>query len=169
MKVETSTPETTTELFVKMAISAWETENTRVTKLLDSLSDEQLMAETAPSRNRGIYLIGHLAAVSDGLFTLFGWSERLYPQLEVPFVKNADRSAPDTATPAQVRTYWKEVYSKLAEAIKNASTSEWFARHTAVSEEDFAKEPHRNKLNVLISRTNHMSYHRGQLVYLAKK
>jgi hypothetical protein len=168
MKTETAT-EVTKELFIKMAISAWDVENTRVTKLLDSLSDDQLMAETAPGRNRGIYLIGHLTSVSDGLFTLFGWGERLYPQLEVPFVKNSDRSAPDTATPTEVRAYWKDVCAKLADAIKNASTEEWFAKHTAVSDEDFAKEPHRNKLNVLINRTNHMSYHRGQLVYLGKK
>ena len=168
MKTETST-ETTKELFVKMTISAWDSENTRVTKLLDSLSDDQLLSETAHGRNRGVYLIGHLAAVSDGLFTLFGWGERLYPQLEVPFVKNPDRAAPDTTTPEEVRTYWKDVYSKLTEAIKNASTDEWFERHTSVSEADFANEPHRNKLNVLISRTNHVSYHRGQLVYLVKK
>ena len=169
MKTETSTTEVTKDLFVKMAISAWETENARITKLLDSLSDDQLMAETAPGRNRGIYLIGHLASVSDGLFTLFGWGERLYPQLEVPFVKNPDRSTTDKTTPAQVRTYWKDVYSKLAKAIESASTDEWFTRHTAVSEVDFAKEPQRNKLNVLINRTGHMSYHRGQLVYLVKK
>ena len=168
MKTEIST-ETTKELFVKMTISAWEGENVRVTKLLDSLSDDQLMAETAPGRNRGVYLIGHLAAVSDGLFTLLGWGEKLYPQLEVPFVKNADRSSADTTTPAEVRVYWNDIYSKLTEAIKSASTDEWFTRHTAVSEADFAKEPHRNKLNVLISRTNHISYHRGQLVYLLKK
>lgn len=169
MKTETSSTEITKELFVKMTISAWDSENTRVTKLLDSLSDDQLMAETAPGRNRGVYLIGHLAAVSDGLFSLFGWGERLYPQLEVPFVKNPDGSTADASTPAEVRVYWKAVYSKLTEAIKSASTDEWFARHTSVSEADFAKEPHRNKINVLISRTNHMSYHRGQLVYLVKK
>jgi len=36
----------------------------------------------------------------------------------------------------------------------------------AVSDEDFSKEPHRNKLNVIINRTNHMSYHLGQLILL---
>jgi hypothetical protein len=46
---------------------------------------------------------------------------------------------------------------------------EWFNKHTAVSAEDFAKEPHRNKLNVIVNRTNHTSYHLGQLVYLVKK
>jgi hypothetical protein len=32
-----------------------------------------------------------------------------------------------------------------------------------ISEQDFAKEPMRNKLNVLINRTNHLAYHYGQL------
>jgi hypothetical protein len=44
--------------------------------------------------------------------------------------------------------------------------AEWFNRHTVVSEADFEKEPHRNKLNLLINRTNHLSYHLGQLIYL---
>jgi hypothetical protein len=46
---------------------------------------------------------------------------------------------------------------------------EWFTRHNNVSAADFANEPHRNKLNIIINRTNHTSYHLGQLVYLAKK
>ena len=41
-----------------------------------------------------------------------------------------------------------------------------FEKHTAVSEEDFSKEPHRNKLNIVISRTSHLQYHTGQLVLL---
>jgi hypothetical protein len=44
--------------------------------------------------------------------------------------------------------------------------SAWFAKHNAVSAEDFAKEPHRNKLNVLITRTIHQGYHLGQMNYL---
>jgi hypothetical protein len=36
---------------------------------------------------------------------------------------------------------------------------DWFSRHMLVSPEDFAKEPHRNKLNVIINRTNHMANH----------
>ncbi len=169
MSAQSTSTEITKELFVKMAIMAWDSENARVTKLLDSLTDEQLMSETAPGRNRGFYLIGHLAAVTDGLFTLFGWGEKLRPELEIPFVKNADRTAPDTVTPAQLREYWKAVNAKFADAVKKTSIEEWFTRHTAVSEADFAKEPHRNKLNVLLSRTSHLSYHRGQLAYLVKK
>ena len=32
--------------------------------------------------------------------------------------------------------------------------------------EDFIKEPHRNKLNVLLTRTTHLAYHAGQLALL---
>ena len=46
---------------------------------------------------------------------------------------------------------------------------DWFTKHSAISAEDFAKEPHRNKLNILINRTVHQGYHMGQLAYLVKK
>jgi hypothetical protein len=54
----------------------------------------------------------------------------------------------------------------LQEHFDTLSTEQWFQRHTAVSEVDFEKEPHRNKLNVLLSRTSHIAYHLGQLVLL---
>jgi hypothetical protein len=47
--------------------------------------------------------------------------------------------------------------------------AEWFLPHTVVSEEDFLKEPHRNKLNVLITRATHQAYHVGQMAYLKNK
>src|SRR5712675_1948041 len=80
------------EVFIKMVISTWETQNSRVIKLLETLSEAQLMSETAPGRNRGIYLVGHLAAVSDGMLPILGWGERLYPQLENIFVSQPDKA-----------------------------------------------------------------------------
>ncbi len=157
------------ELFIKMTVSAWETQVARVTKLIDSLSDEQLMAETAPGRNRGIYLLGHLTAVSDHMQTLIGWGERLYPQLENIYIKNPDKSGIEGPSINQLKDYSSKVNEKITQHISTMPATEWFARHTAVTEEDFAKEPHRNKLNILISRTNHLSYHWGQIVYLSKK
>src|SRR4051812_40135220 len=73
------------ELFVKMTISAWDTQNARLNKLMNSLTDEQMAAETSPGRNTGTYLFGHLIAVSDALFPIMGWGERLYPELETIF------------------------------------------------------------------------------------
>ena len=40
--------------------------------------------------------------------------------------------------------------------------SEWTQRHTTVSEEDFRKEPHRNRFTILLGRTTHLAYHLGQ-------
>ena len=66
----------------------------------------------------------------------------------------------------ELKKYWKEVNAVLYEHISKMTTGDWFTRHSAVSEEDFSKEPHRNKLNIIINRTNHQSYHLGQLAYL---
>jgi hypothetical protein len=158
----------TKDIFVKMSLSAWETQNSRVKKLLDTLTDEQLMSETAPGRNRGIYLIGHLITVSDGMFPILGLGERLYPQLEDVFLKKADRSGLAMPSINELKKQWDDVHNKLSAEFSKISADEWFARHTAVSESDFAKEPHRNKLNILINRANHTSYHLGQLIYLNK-
>ena len=155
-------------IFIKMALGAWESYNARVKKLLDELTDEQLLAETAPGRNRGIYLIGHLVAVSDGLFPILGFGERLYPELDKIFLENPDRSNLEIPSINKIKEYWNTVNAKLADHMSQMPADEWFTRHNNVSEEDFAKEPHRNKLNIIINRTNHSSYHLGQLIYLVK-
>jgi hypothetical protein len=69
---------------------------------------------------------------------------------------------------ADLRKYWNDVNETLASGFNSMQPHEWLQRHTSVSEEDFAKEPHRNRLNVLVSRTNHLSSHYGQLLFLKK-
>jgi len=159
----------TTELFVKMAIAAWNAHFSRVDKLINELSDEQLAAEVSPGRNSGTYLLGHLIAVTDGMMSLLGFGDRLYPELEKVFLTSPDKSGLPHPSLPELRKYWKEVNTRFSNSIANTSPEEWFGKHTAVSEEAFAKEPHRNKLNVLMSRTNHQSYHLGQLVFLGNK
>ena len=154
------------EVFIKMVVSAWDTQNTRVSKLIETLSEEQLMSETAPGRNRGIYLVGHLTAITDGMFPILGWGERLYPQLENIFVTQPDNEVPKIPALAEVKKCWDSVNARITERINKTQPDEWFTKHSVVSAEDFAKEPHRNKLNILVSRTNHHSYHLGQLAYL---
>jgi hypothetical protein len=171
MQTQTANSGTTTQktVFIKMALSAWDTYNGRVNKLLDTLTDEELLAETAPGRNRGIYLIGHLVAVSDGLFPILGFGERLYPELDKIFLESPDKPGTEMPSINELKQYWKNVNAMLADHISQGTEDEWFTRHNNVSEEDFAKEPHRNKLNIIINRTNHTSYHLGQLMYLGKK
>ncbi len=69
---------------------------------------------------------------------------------------------------SQIRHYWQETSSQLSKKIASLSTDSWFEKHYLVSAEDFAKEPHRNKLNVLLSRTSRLQYHLGQLTFVLK-
>jgi hypothetical protein len=157
------------DLFVKMILLAWTTQNSRTTKLFDSLTDDQLLAEVSPGRNRGIYLLGHLTAVNDGLQVLLGFGERLFPTYEDIFLENADKAVVEMPPVATLREHWRLATQKLSERFKQLTPAEWFLRHTAVSAEDFVREPHRNRLNVLITRISHEAYHHGQLVLLQKK
>ena len=156
----------TTELFVKMAVDAWNTQNSRLSAMLDSLTDEQLSADTAPGRNSGTYLLGHSVAVNDGMLPILEFRERLYPELDEPFLKNPEKSGLEKPSLAQLKEYWDKVNSELAKHIAKMKPEDWFKKHNSVSAEDFAKEPHRNKLNILINRANHQSYHLGQIAYL---
>ena len=57
---------------VKVALNAWQTNVDRCTKLINGLSDDQLLKEIAPGKNRGVYLVGHLAAIHDVLPEILG-------------------------------------------------------------------------------------------------
>jgi len=50
----------------------------------------------------------------------------------------------------------------LFEGFASLSAVDWLKKHGAVSEEDFLKEPLRNRLAILLSRTNHLAYHLGR-------
>ena len=171
MKTQLEKNETATEkeIFVKMAIDAWKTQNERVDKLLGEISDQELRAEIAPGKNSGVYLVGHLAAVNDNLFQILDLGAQLHPDLEETFLRNPDNKEAETISIDELKKHWTEINSELSQKFENLSTDEWFEKHASVSEEDFAREPHRNKLNVLLSRTIHQSYHLGQLSLLAKK
>lgn len=151
-----------------MALDTWNTHVDRADKLFNTLSDEQLHEEVATGRNTGVYLLGHLTAVHDALFPLLGLGEKLYPELENTFIKNPDKSGMEKPMIKDLKNFWPEVNNKLSQHFNQMTTEEWFKKHTSVSEEDFDKEPHRNKLNVLLSRTNHLAYHLGQLAFLKK-
>ena len=150
----------------KQLLDAWNGQLNRASKLFNELTDEQIQKEVAPGRNTGTYLLGHLVAVHDALFPLLGVGDKLYPQLEETFIKNPDKSGLETPSVKELKNYWNEVNKGLENHFNKFTADEWLQKHTAVSAEDFLKEPHRNRLNVLISRTNHLAYHLGQLAFL---
>jgi hypothetical protein len=123
----------------------------------------QLQAEVSPGRNRVYYLIGHLTVVHDRLFPMLAVGERLHPELDEQFVNKPDRKSSDTMSASDLRKAFNEVNSKLTAAFEALPTGDWLKKHAAVSDEDFLKEPLRNRLAVLQSRTGHAMFHAGQI------
>ena len=158
--------QTQQELFVKMAMDLWNVYISRTNKLVEGLTDDQLQREVSSGRNSGVYLVGHLAAVHDAMLPLLDFGNKLHPELENIFLKNPDKSGLLKPSIKQIRENWKTVNETLASHFAKMSVDEWFKKHSAVSEEDFSKEPHRNKLNLLMNRTNHLSGHYGQMIFL---
>lgn len=157
------------EVMVKMVLDAWNGQVREANKLFDSLTDEQLMKEVAPGRNRGVYLLAHLAAVNDKMLPLLGFGTVKYPKMYDDFVTKPDKAVADIPSVAELRKCWTNSCEELSKHFKNETAESWFGKHTSVSAEDFAKEPHRNKLNVVLGRAGHLQSHLGQMFFLKSK
>jgi DinB superfamily len=150
--------------YVALGLKVWKAQIERADKLFGGLSSEDLLREIAPGRNRLLYLWGHLTATHDMMLPLVGIGERLHPELDMAFISNPDKSQAAIPSHEQVRQAWKTVNRELWKGFEKMSWSDWLQRHGAVSEEDFAKDASRSRFAILLSRTNHLSYHLGQAV-----
>jgi len=146
------------------ALKNWKLFLDRFNQRLALLSNEQLQQQVAPGRNRLLYLIGHLTATHDWMFPLLGLGERLFPELNDVYITSPDKAHPDPLSPADLKAAWTEVNEKLTAAFEKLTPDEWVQKITTVSDEDFAKDPTRNKLAVFLSRTSHLAFHSGQAV-----
>jgi uncharacterized damage-inducible protein DinB len=153
---------TTETMLADAALNSWKLIIGRLDTAIAPLSDELLQRQVAPGKNRLLYLVGHLTAVHDRLFTLLGLGERLHPELDEIYITSPDRARPDPVSAAEIKQAWSEVNGKLTAAFEKLTPQQWLEKHTAVSDEDFAKDPTRNRLAVLLSRTNHAAFHTGQ-------
>lgn len=154
---------THTEIIVKMILDRWNASLKNTDALLSELTDETLQKEVAPGKNRGVYLLGHLVAVHDDMLVLLDMGPKLYPQLHEPFIKEADKTTTELPSAQELRNFWHVQCETMKQKFDSLQPENWFEKHTAVSEEDFATEPHRNKLNIILTRTTHLQYHIGQL------
>jgi hypothetical protein len=147
---------------VATSVQAWKQNVERAEKRFFPLDDEQLGKAVAPGKNRLIYLWGHLVGVHDGMLPLLALGPRRFPELEAIFVTASDRAVEELPGAAQLKSMWDEVHAALLTGWRDWTAADWAAPHTAVSAEDFAANPLRNRLAILLSRTSHMSYHLGQ-------
>jgi hypothetical protein len=155
-------------IFVATALQSWKVWIDRTSKLFDSLSDDEMFVAIAPGKNRPIYLLGHLIAVNGAMIQQLRLGEAAFPELWKPFVTLPDRALTGIPTTQELRQNWKGLNGRLFEYFEQLSPAQWLERHSTISEEDFLKEPHRNRLAILLSRTSHVSYHLGQLLLRVK-
>ena len=154
---------------ITQVIKSWEGQNKAISAIFSKFDENFYLNEVAPGRNRGIYLLGHLVAISDLMLPILGLGNQLYPGLEAQFVTNPDAADQPAPSIAVLKDCWETINQRLAGHFALMDEADWLSRHNKVSEEDFLKDPSRNKLNVLISRTGHINYHRGQLAFLTPK
>ena len=147
---------------IDSALRNWRSNVDRAGKLFGKFSEEQLLQEVAPGRNRGIYLWGHLTAFNDALIPLLGLGARIHPELDLMYVSNPDRTVPTILSGEDLQIIWQETSQILWTGFSKVSLADWLQKHGAVSEEDFLREPHRNRFTVLLGRTAHIAYHLGQ-------
>lgn len=151
------------ELLAATAVDFWKISLGRLDKAFLSLDDAGLQKQVASGKNRVYYLLGHMAAVHDRMLPLLGFGERLHPELDEAFISNPDKTLPDTLSGDDLRAAWTEINTKLTSAIEALPAADWLKRHEAVPAEEFAKEPLRNRLAVLLSRAGHVTFHTGQM------
>lgn len=150
---------------VQMALKAWNIQIDRTTRLINALSDEQVIEEIMPGKNTTAYLIGHLVAANDSMIGLFGLGQRQYAHYDEPFLKMPDKSGQAFPPVSELREAWKHSNETLSAYFAEMTPEDWMSKHTAMTDEDFTKEPGRNKMSVLLNRTSHVAYHLGQMIW----
>src|SRR5271169_5497835 len=92
IKTQKGTLMTNEELYLAVALNGWMGNIERADKMFSGLSDQEVLKEIAPGKNRLIYLWGHLTAIHDAMLPLLGIGKRLHPEFDVAFVSNPDKS-----------------------------------------------------------------------------
>lgn len=156
------------QALVTAALSSWKTNIDRADRLFSPLNEEQLQKEVAPGKNRLIYLWGHLTAVHDRMLPLLGLGERFHPELDPLFITSPDKTIAKLPAAEEIKKAWNEVNGKLSAGLASLSPAQWLEKHSSVSEEDFAKDPSRNRFAILLSRTAHIAFHVGQTALIPK-
>jgi uncharacterized damage-inducible protein DinB len=153
---------------LEIALLQWDANTKRTLKTLESFNEENFHRQIVANGNSPSWLFGHLADTDDMLLELFGIRARLYPELKTIYHHERGSNLSNHLTRQELISKWKAIIAELDNAFKGINENDWLGRHMAVTEDEFQKEPQRNKLNVLLSRVTHKAYHLGQIALLAK-
>ena len=135
------------QALVTAVVNSWKLNIERADRLFSPLTEEQLLKEVAPGKNRLIYLWGHLTAVHDRMLPLLVLGERLHPEYDALFITSPDKAAPTLPAAAELKKAWDEINGTLLAGFESLSAVDWLQKHASVSDEDFAKDPQRNRFS----------------------
>ncbi len=124
---------TNEELYLAVSLNGWKENIERADKIFSGLSDDQVMKEVAPGKNRFIYLWGHLTATHDAILPLLGFGSRLHREFDVAFISNPDKPQANIPSVELVRKVWKQINARLFEGFASLSAADWLKKHAAVS------------------------------------
>ncbi len=153
---------------LEICLLQWDAYNRMMKKVIDTIDEKDFNKPIVPGGNSPSWLLGHLADTDDKLLELFGIRSRMFPELAKIYHHERGTNQSGHLTKAELAAKWRAIVEELDSTFKKMSESDWHARHMSVSEEDFKKEPHRNKLNVMLSRVTHKASHLGQIALQVK-
>ena len=155
------------ETIVELVLNQLKGKVEQTTAVFTTLGAEAAQMPVAPDRNTVGYLLGHLVAVHDKLLEGLSLGERLHPEWDSLFLAPQQDGS---AYPAyqDLLGAWQQVNTALVAGFATLSVADWLTKHAYISDTDFAREPHRNKLNLLLSRTGHLFHHSGQLALVKR-
>jgi len=152
---------------VDLIVNQFEGKLQQTTAVFNALGAEAAQLPVAPNRNTVGYLLGHLVAVHDKLLEGLSLGQRLHPEWDGLFLA-PQQDGPAYPAYQELLGAWQQVNAALVAGLATLSVADWLSKHAYVSDADFAREPHRNKLNLLLSRTGHLFHHGGQLALVKR-
>ncbi len=154
-------------IMIKMVTNSWSIGSLRINKFLNEISDKEMELTIVPNGNQVKWIIGHLAASNNTALETLGIAKVINPIL-VDYYSKKQLPGHSPLSNDEIKDYWHKTLSLLNSGLEHFTAVDWFERHNSISPEDFTKEPHRNKLNVILNRSVHLSHHFGQLSILVK-
>lgn len=128
---------------------------------LNSLSDKDLEKETAPGKNTGIWLFGHLITCEDDFALFMGKGGITYPEYQKMFGEGTKPlPAENYPSVSEMRAKWKEMLAKNKKIYDELKDEEFDEPHAELKDEN---DPCKTKEDIMIHWQVHLMYHVGQI------
>src|SRR5689334_19435740 len=92
-----------------ISLLQWNTYNTRMQKVFESISDENFNKPITPNGNSPSWILGHLTEADDALLELFGIGSRKFPELKTIYHHEKGKNQDGHLSKADLLSKWKAI------------------------------------------------------------